>query len=74
MTALDVEIKQLAKNDAGMLRLMEKPGVGPTIASALVAAIGTDSSFGKGSDLAAGLGFVPRKITTGGKAKRIGIS
>jgi transposase len=74
VTALDVEIKQLARNDADMLRLMEIPGVDPTIASALVAAIGTGSSFGKGRDLAAWLGLVPRQITTGGKAKLIGIS
>ena len=73
VTALDVEIKQLAKNDADMLRLMEIPGVGPTTASALVAAIGTGSSFGKGRDLAAWLGLVPRQITTGGKARLIGI-
>ncbi|MEM5545029.1 transposase [Sulfitobacter sp. AS92] len=31
---------------------MEIPGVGPTIASALVAAVGTGSSFAKGRDLA----------------------
>ncbi|EAQ24765.1 putative transposase [Roseovarius sp. 217] len=53
---------------------MEIPGVGPTIATALVAAVGTGSSFGKGRDLAAWLGLVPRHITTGGKAKLIGIS
>lgn len=51
---------------------MEIPGVGPTIAPALVAAIGTGSSFEKGRDLAAWLGLVPRQITTGGKAKLIG--
>ncbi len=74
VTALDLEIKQLAKNDADMLRPMEIPGVGPAIASALVAAIGTGPGFGKGRDPAAWLGLVPRHITTGGKAKLIGIS
>ncbi|AWC26099.1 IS110 family transposase (plasmid) [Aminobacter sp. MSH1] len=72
--AIDAEIKALAKTDADMQRLMEIPGVGPTIASALVAAVGTGSSFAKGRDLAAWLGLVPRQITTGGKAKLIGIS
>ncbi|SMD10429.1 Transposase IS116/IS110/IS902 family protein [Primorskyibacter flagellatus] len=72
--AIDTEIKALAKADADMQRLMEIPGVGPTIASALVAAVGTGSSFAKGRDLAAWLGLVPRQITTGGKAKLIGIS
>ncbi|HCQ67309.1 MAG TPA: IS110 family transposase [Rhodobacteraceae bacterium] len=72
--AIDTEIKSLAKADADMQRLMEIPGVGPTIASALVAAVGTGRSFAKGRDLAAWLGLVPRQITTGGKAKLIGIS
>lgn len=71
---IDAEIKDLAKADADMQRLMEIPGVGPTIASALVAAVGTGSSFAKGRDLAAWLGLVPRQITTGRKAKLIGIS
>ena len=49
-----------------MQRLMEIPGIGPTIATALVAAVGTGSSFGKRCDLAAWFGMVPRQITTGG--------
>lgn len=72
--AIVTEIKALAKTDVDMQRLMEIPGVGPTIASALVAAVGTGSSFAKGRDLAAWLDLVPRQITTGGKAKLIGIS
>ena len=59
----------LAGLDADMQRLMEILGIGPTIATALVAAVGTGSSFGKGRDLAAWLGLVPRQVTTGGKAK-----
>lgn len=74
ISAIDAEIRVLAKTDADMQRLMEIPGVGPTIATALVAAVGTGNSFGKGRDLAAWLGLVPRQITTGGKAKLIGIS
>ncbi|GGO62851.1 hypothetical protein GCM10011315_42820 [Roseovarius pacificus] len=76
VAAIDAEIKALARADADMQRLMEIPGIGPTIATALVAAVGTgtSSSFGKGRDLAAWLGLVPRQITTGGKAKLIGIS
>lgn len=74
VAAIDAEIKALARTDADMQRLMEIPGIGPAIATALVAAVGTGSSFGKGRDLAAWLGLVPRQITTGGKAKLIGIS
>ena len=72
--AIDAEIKALARTDADMQWLMAIPGVGPTIATALVAAIGTGSSFGKGRNLAAWLDLVLRQITTGGKAKLIGIS
>lgn len=74
VAVLDAEIKAHAHADADMSRLMEIPGVGPTIASALVAAIGDGSSFAKARDLSAWLGLVPRQITTGGKAKLIGIS
>jgi len=74
VAGLDVEIKSIARKNDDMCRLMEIPGVGPTIATALVAAIGGGESFVRGRDLAAWLGLVPRQITTGGKAKLIGIS
>ncbi len=74
VAALDSEIKSVAGADQDMRRLMEIPGVGPTIATALVAAVGNGKTFGKGRDLAAWLGLVPRQVTTGGKAKLIGIS
>jgi len=74
VAALDREIKSVATADDDMRRLMEIPGVGPTIATALVAAVGDGKAFRKGRDLAAWLGLVPRQVTTGGKAKLIGIS
>ena len=74
VAGLDAEIKSVARKDEDMCRLMEIPGVGPTIATALVAAVGRGEYFGKGRDLAAWLGLVPRQITTGGKTKLIGIS
>lgn len=49
---IDAEINALAKEDADMQRLIEIPGVGPTIASAFMAAVGTGSSLAKGHDLA----------------------
>jgi transposase len=74
VAALDSEIKSIAGADQDMRRLMEIPGIGPTIATALVAAVGNGKTFGKGRNLAAWLGLVPRQVTTGGKAKLIGIS
>ncbi|NKX30101.1 IS110 family transposase, partial [Rhodobacteraceae bacterium R_SAG6] len=72
--ALDAEIHDHARHNADMQRLMEIPGVGPTIATALVAAIGDGSSFTRARDLSAWLGLVPRQMTNGGKARLIGIS
>jgi transposase len=39
----------------------------------LIAAIGAGESFERGRDLAAWLGLTPRKATTGGKPKLLGI-
>jgi transposase len=44
---------------------MSVPGIGPIIASAMVAAIGTGDAFSKGRDFGAWLGLVPRQISTG---------
>ena len=71
--AIDAEIRALANADANMGRLMENSGIRPTIASALVAAVGTGGSFFKRRVLAAGLDLVPRQVPTGGKATLFGI-
>lgn len=73
VAGLDAEFRSHARHDADMQRLMEIPGAGPTIATALVAAIGDGSSFNRARGLSAWLGLVPRQITTGGKARLIGI-
>lgn len=74
VAVFDTEIKTLAQTDPAMERLTEIPGIGPMIASALIAAIGDGSAFAKGRDLSAWLGLVPRQVSTGGKSKLIGIS
>jgi transposase len=62
---LSCEIEAMARQDAGCERLMSVPGIGPIIASAMVAAIGTGDNFVKGRDFAAWLGLVPKQISTG---------
>ena len=52
----------------------EDPGIGPLVATAIVAAIGNGAAFRKGREFAAWLGIVPRQYSTGGKAKLYGIS
>jgi transposase len=72
--ALSREIDSIASQDAACQRLLGVPGVGPLVATALVAAIGNGAAFTKGRDFAAWLGLVPRQHSTGGKAWLLGIS
>jgi len=51
------------------LRLEDIPGVGPLIASALVASIPDPHAFKTGRDLSAWIGLVPRQNSTGGKER-----
>jgi Transposase IS116/IS110/IS902 family len=55
----------LARADENCRRLMTVPGIGPIIASAMVAAIGNGAAFAKGRDFAAWLGLVPKQMSTG---------
>jgi transposase len=55
-------------------RLAQIPGVGPLIATALLAAIGDIQSFANGRQLAAWLGLVPKQSSTGGKTRLLGLS
>jgi transposase len=50
-------------------RLEEIPGIGPIVATALVAEIGDWKQFRSGRNLAAWIGLVPKQHTTGGKDK-----
>jgi transposase len=59
------EIEALARGDASCQQLMTVPGIGPIIASAMVAAIGNVIAFAKGRDFAAWLGLVPKQMSTG---------
>ncbi len=72
--AFDSEFVAFVKESEEAKRLVTIPGVGVTIASALIAAIGKAEAFEHGRDLAAWLGLVPRQSTTGGKPKLFGIS
>ncbi len=54
--------------------MMTIPGIGPLVATALMAAVGRAETFKRGRDLAAWLGLVPKQATTGGRPKLLGIS
>ena len=70
--AANVELQQIAKQDDACHRLMEIPGFGPLVSTALVAAIGNGITFRKGRDLSAWLGLVPRQHSTGRQDKTAG--
>ena len=55
-------------------RLQTIPGIGPIVASALVAAVGDGRAFRCGRDMAAWLGLVPRQYSSGGHHHSGGIS
>ncbi len=55
-------------------RLEAIPGVGPLVASALVASIPDPSVFRSGRDMSAWIGLVPKQNSTGGKEKLGSIS
>jgi transposase len=55
-------------------RLMEIPGVGPLLASALVATVADPKAFRSGRNLASWIGLVPRQNSSGGKERLGGIT
>ena len=68
------EIKLIADRDADAKRLQQLRGVGPIIATALVAAVGNGEHFAKGRQMSASLGLTPRQHSSGNKDRLLGIS
>jgi transposase len=66
---LEAEIVRRAREDDVARRLMTIPGVGPLIATALVALAPPPETFQRGRDFAAWLGLTPRQHSTGGKQR-----
>lgn len=71
---LDKEIARLAKDDPMAQRLQQLRGVGPLVATALVATIGNGTQFKRGRQMAASLGLTPRQASSGSKERLLGIS
>lgn len=74
ITTFDEEFETFTRDNEACKRLTTIPGIGALNATAFVAAIDNAQTFGRGRDLAAWLGLVPRQFTTGGKPKLLGIS
>ena len=74
MKALDAEIESMAKSHPVAQCLQQLRGVGPLVATALVATVGDANQFDKGRQMAASLGLTPRQHSSGGKDRLLGIS
>ena len=71
---LDRAIVADVRRSESAKRLMAIPGVGPLLASAMVAAVPDPAMFKSGRNLAAWIGLVPRQNSSGGKERLGGIT
>jgi transposase len=70
----DRQVRAWHRSNSTSRRLEAIPGVGPLIASALVASIPDPHVFRSGRDLSAWIGLVPKQNSTGGKDRLGSIS
>lgn len=73
VSVLDDMLVEICRTDERCKRLTTLPGVGPIVATALVAAVDDGRHFKSGRALSAWIGLVPRQYTTGGKPRLGGI-
>ena len=71
---MDKEIALIAEHDPVAKRLQQLRGVGPMVATALLAAVGDGKQFSNGRQMAASLGLTPKQHSSGGKDRILGIS
>ena len=64
----------IAQSDPVAKRLPQLRGVGPMVATALVATVGNVEQFANGRQMAASLGLTPKQHSSGGKDRLLGIS
>ena len=72
--AFDRRIMAWHRSNETSKRLDEIPGVGPALATALVASIADPKAFRSGRDFSAWIGLVPKQNSSGGKEKLGSIS
>jgi transposase len=73
MLELDREIAVIAGEDPVAQRLQQLRGVGPLIATALVATIGDAKQFANGRQMAASIGLTPRQNSSGGRERLLAV-
>src|SRR6202166_265991 len=70
----DRMIRAWHRSNEMSMRLDEAPGVGPVLATALVAAVADPKSFRSGRNFSAWIGIVPKRHSSGGKNRLGNIS
>ena len=73
IAVLDRKLVEICRTNERCKRLTTLPGVGPVVATALIAAVDDGRHFTSGRAMAAWIGLVPRQYTTGGKPRLGGI-
>ena len=71
---LDQTILKIANSNEITQRLQQLRGVGPMVATALIATVGDAQQYHKGRQMAAAIGLTPRQHSSGGKNRLLGIS
>ena len=71
---LDQTILKIANSNEITRRLQQLRGVGPMVATALIATVGDAQQYHKGRQMAAAIGLTPRQHSSGGKNRLLGIS
>ncbi len=74
VTRADNLVQRVFTQSPACQKLARVEGIGPVVATALVAAVGNAREFANGRHLAAWLGLVPRQSSSGGKERLLGIS
>jgi transposase len=70
----DRMIRAWHRSNEASMRLDEIPGVGPVLATALVASVAEPKAFRSGRDFSAWIGLVPKQKSSGGKERLGNIS
>jgi len=70
----DALVQRVFTQSASCQKLAQVEGLGPVVATALVAAVGNAREFANGRHLAVWLGLVPRQHSTGGRSGGWGLA
>lgn len=74
VNAYQATIERLCQANAACRKLTQVKGIGPLTATALVATVGDRTAFDQARQVPAWIGLTPRRDSSGGKPKLLGMS